>query len=246
MEGVIGIATEDFALFHDLVRLMRERGQRFVSLRVGDPVPSIVSVLICSPGERHTEFPRVVKERDAEMAVIKALSIMHKRRGRSVVMGIDPGEHPGYALMLDGTLLMSGTANSPEDLVHIFDNVLRGLGPENIILRIGHGDPVNRDRAIRALWHYVDEVQVVDERSTSGKTPSDHVVAAKTIASNAGERLSSLPKVSSSKGGLRNIKRISRCVSGNITISSKLAEEVAQGRLSMDEAIKVQRLRNGS
>ncbi len=43
------------------------------------------------------------------------------------------------------------------------------------------------------------------------------------------------------KREIEHIKRRSREISGNITISSKLAREVALGNLTLEEAIKKQR-----
>jgi len=247
MGGLIAIATEDFSLFHDLVRLLRERGEPFVSLRPGDPVPSNAAVVVCSAGEAgRIGFAPVVEAPRAETALLKALSLKEDCVDALLVAGVDPGMRPGYALMMKGRTLAKGSVDGPEGIAAVLRTALQGISPPGSLLRIGHGDPVNRDRCIRAAWPLVDEVQVVDETRTSGKSPLDHREAAEAIARSDGRRLADMPRPSSTSGGLRDLQRVSRRVSGDITISAALAEEVALGGLSMDEAIERQRLRAGA
>ena len=137
----------------------------------------------------------------------------------------------------------SGTLSRPEDIHPLVTSAMDAASPSRTVLRIGHGDPVNRDRCTRSLFSLMDEVQVVDESRTSGKSPTDHIEAAETIARCEGETVDSVPEVIHSAGSLRDLQRVSRRMSGDVTISRSLAEDVAHGRLSMEEAIRAQRLR---
>ncbi len=244
MDGPIAISTEDFALYHDLIRILRERNEIFISVPLGSPVPESVSVLICAPCETVlTSFPRTVSDSDARSAVMKALSMRDGSQGGTLVIGVDPGMKSGFAMVLRGQTIDSGTVSRPEGLYPLVSSTMDAVSPSRTVLRIGHGDPVNRDRCIRSLFALVDVVQVVDESRTSGKCSTDHIDAAETIARCEGEMLDTVPDVHHSAGSLREIQRVSRRLSGDVTISTSLAEEVAHGRLSMEEAIAVQRLR---
>ena len=244
MEGPIAISTEDFALYHDLIRILRERKEKFISVPLGSEVPDGASVLICAPSEMvMTSFPRTVSDSDARSAVIKALDMREGSQGGTLVIGVDPGMKSGYAMVLRGQTIDAGTVSRPEDLQMLVSSTIHAVSPSRTVLRIGHGDPVNRDRCTRSLFALVDEVEVVDESRTSGRTCTDHIDAAETIARCEGEGLDSMPEVYHTAGSLREIQRESRRLSGDVTISTPLAEDVAHGRLSMEEAIGVQRLR---
>lgn len=159
------------------------------------------------------------------------------------MIGVDPGSVSGFAMVLGGRTIDSGTVSRPEDLYPLVSSAMDAVSPSRAVLRIGHGDPVNRDRCTRSLFSLMDEVQVVDESRTSGKSPSDHIAAAETIARCEGETLHVIPDIRHSPGSLREIQRVSRQLSGDVTITTSLAEDVAHGRLSMEEAIAAQRIR---
>lgn len=238
----MAISTGDFSLFHDLVRLLRDRDEPFITLSPNEEVPATVSVLITAPGEG-SRHHRVVSESDARTAVLKALWLREGLDDMRLIIGVDPGARPGYALTANGRVLESGTVSSPEELQCLVGSTIDSLSPRSTLLRIGHGDPLNRDRSTRCLWPLVDEVQVVDESRTSGKSPTDHIAAAESISRTEGVRLETVPELLHSPGALREIQRVSRRVSGDVTITTALAEDVAHGRLSMEQAIESQRVR---
>ncbi len=142
MDGPIAISTEDFALYHDLIRILRDRKEAFVSVPLGQPVPDNVSVLICAPAENAlTPFPRKVSAVDAWSAVIKALCMRDGTDGGLLVIGVDPGMMSGYALVLRGRTIDSGTVSKPEDLRPLLSSTMDSISPSRTVLRIGHGDP---------------------------------------------------------------------------------------------------------
>ncbi|MCA1814190.1 MAG: hypothetical protein LC624_09605, partial [Halobacteriales archaeon] len=90
----IGLLTQDFAAYYELVKHLKEQDLPFASLAFGDPLPPSVGVLITTPAESgKVAFPQVVLYRgDAAQAVTLALEqLQGKRHYQSVVIGIDPG-----------------------------------------------------------------------------------------------------------------------------------------------------------
>lgn len=160
---------------------------------------------------------------------------------KDVFIGIDPGERPGIAIFSANRRVATAIARSPETVSYYTRTLAALVGRKKVNVRIGHGDPTNRDRIIRAVWSTCNQIEVVDERRTSKQARSDQE-AASLIGMTRGELVVERPEILPSEGEVRNIQRKSRLSSGgDTTISRQLAEAVARGEKSMDEAIEEQR-----
>ncbi|MFP4545767.1 MAG: hypothetical protein ACLFPN_02835 [Methanomassiliicoccales archaeon] len=240
---IIGVMTEDFRHFHRLVQSLKGRGQPFVSLGFGDPVPPSVGVIITTEAERdRVDFPRVVAEAEAEAAIDLALTVLRGgERFQRVVMGIDPGIRPGMAVLADGKLVLERIVRTPEEVAQEISRFVAHVEFSTLLVRIGHGDPTNRDRTIRAIWDLVENIEVVDETSTTVQDSVPDLRAARSIAQTRGEPVVRKPQVSPKTGEIRNIQRLSRVESaGRVTISYHLAEAVAKGEMTLREALRRQ------
>ncbi|MDD1771205.1 MAG: hypothetical protein LUO79_09000 [Methanomassiliicoccales archaeon] len=240
---VIGVLTEDFHFFYELVRSLKERGLEFVSLERGRNVPANVGVVITTPGEADAiDFEPLVATEDAETAINVARCVLAGgTRVRTVVLGLDPGSTTGIAIYGEGRLLATDEVDSPEKAAESVGKLLSCLRYAHSLARVGHGDATKRDRVIRSIWGLVDEVEVVDETGTTGRKRDD-VEAAKRIAMTKGERLESLPDLNPTPGEIRDIQRLSRIESkGRVTISAELATAVARGEITMGQALQSKR-----
>jgi hypothetical protein len=240
---VIGIMTKNFRFFYELVQLMREHREAFVSLDFNENVPDSVGVVITTREERPlVRFSRVVANERPDLALEMARSQLRGRESfRTLVAGIDPGSRPGLAIIGDGRVLVAETVGSPERVADKIDRYRKCFRHERLIARVGHGDRTNRNRVIRSIWNSVDDVEVVDETSTTRRTEEPDADAAVSIALGSGYRMPFPPEVKPTPGEVRDIQRLSRIESGGrVTISSDLAESVAKGELSLPEALRVQ------
>jgi hypothetical protein len=237
---VIGLVTEDFRFFHRMVRLLKMKGEPFVSLGFDDPVPDSVGAIITTTGERdRVRFNTVVSDDDPDFAFKAARSVLRGKRFSKVVVGIDPGRTPGIAVMGDGRIIDTEQVYCPEDVTETLVRMTWNLDFEQMLIRVGHGDPTNRNRIIHAVWHLADEVEIVDETKTTKRTVTPDIDAAIMIAFTAGEKVSVQPEVCPTPGEVRDIKRLSRIESrGRVTISTELASRVARGKISLAEAIE--------
>lgn len=241
---VIGIFTEDFRFFYEVVQRLKERGEAFVSLGKEGKVPPSVGVVITTSAEKHkVHFPKVVDHPDPQTAIDLAKCMLAGGvHYRTIIVGIDPGKSTGIAVFGEGKLLSVDTASSPERVPEAVVRLLSCLKYDRSLARIGHGDPTRRDRIIRAIWDAMDEVEMVDETGTSARSDRSDIDAAKRIAMTRGERVKTSPKVRPTPGELRDIQRLSRIESeGTVTISSDLASQVAIGEISMPQAVQSQR-----
>ncbi len=241
MMKIIGVMTEDFKFFYQMVRLLKKKDEPFISLGFDDIIPAPVDVIITTPEEMEkVDHPNVVANASPKEALDLALC---KVRGgehfKNLVVGIDPGSRTGISIMGDGKSLIARVYRSPERLAQSLEKLLNSLDYERLVIKIGHGDRTNRDRIVVALWDLGVDIEMVDETSTTRRSHTPDIDAARSIALSKGERILSPPEVVPTKGEVKDIKRLSRIESqGRATISSHLAERVAKGELTLKEAIR--------
>lgn len=235
------MVTEDFRFFYEAVRRLKEKGQPFISLGFSDPLPLNVELVLTTEGERkRLRGRKVIASDDPEWAVKAALVLLQGGSFNRMIVGVDPGPRPGIAILGDGKVLLADTLLSPEEVAPAIRDFLSLVNTNELLLRIGHGDPTNRDRIINTLWDVTRNIEMVDETSTTRRT--GHPDAAISIAQTRGELLPSRPRVAPTQGEIRDIQRLSRIESGGaITINSSLARQVALGALALGEAIEKQK-----
>lgn len=246
MMKVVAVITEDFRFFYEAVRRLKEKGQPFISLSFSDPLPLNVELVLTTEAERRRLRGRkVIASDDPVWAVQAALVLLKGGSFNRIVVGVDPGPRPGIAIMGDGMVLLADTLLSPEEVALAIKDFLSFVSTNELLLRVGHGDPTNRDRIINMLWDVTRNIEMVDETSTTRNT--GHTDAAVSIAQSRGELLPYRPRVAPTDGELRDIQRLSRIESGGaITINSKLARQVAVGTLTLAEAIERQKMKGVS
>jgi xanthine/CO dehydrogenase XdhC/CoxF family maturation factor len=243
----IGLLTEDPRAYFEILEVLREQGLKFLSLDFSDPIPANVGVVITTGRERErVDFDRIVADQAADAAVAKAKRILAGEAVvRELMIGIDPGQKPGFAALGDGVVLTRSTAPSPEAIGEFVDDLVRDYPDANVVVRIGHGDRTNRNRIFNKLWDSGHDLEIVDERNTTSRSETPDEDAAVEIAMTPGYRPRKRQEVDPCPGEIRNIQRISRLESaGSLTVSTDLAKKVATGELSLDDAIEKQK--NGS
>jgi len=243
---VLGLLTEDFRLYHDLVTMLRARDVPFRSLSFGQPIPRDVGAVLTSPAEApRVRFSDVVPVRDVREAVSAALQIVRGRGPwRELVVGVDPGAEPGIAVLGDGDVLDTRLASSPEVVESIVRGSILSFPAERVRLRVGNGDPTNRNRTINALAPLGLPVEIVDEKGTTHRSPNPDADAAVEIARGRGVRAARYYAVEPKPGELREIQRKSRLSSdGKVTITKDLARRVARGELTLAAAVETHRQR---
>src|SRR3989454_483683 len=128
----------------------------------------------------------------------------------------------------------------PRPSVHesVVRPAVRTFPAKDIRVRVGLGDPTNRDRILKALARDALRVEVVDEAGTTHRTAQPDVDAAIDIAKSSGRGVEAPVEIRPTPGEVREIQRRSRLDSGGVvTISSELAGAVARGDLTLEEAI---------
>lgn len=242
----LGVQTADFSVYYDIVQAFRTKGVAFVPLAPGEPIPLHVGVVVTSVAEAPlVDHPAVVPFTTPEDTLAEALRLLHGPGPfRLCLIGIDPGDRPGIAVLADGKTLRLIHAASPEAVRGALQTVLSTLPAERFLVRIGHGAPTCRDRILRTLVDLDVPLELVDEtRSTPvsyhGNAERD-TAAALAIALLPGTPITAqdIRPVTPTEGELRDIQRKSRMASqGAVTITKDLAMHVALGVLTLDEAV---------
>ena len=243
---IVAIITEDFSLFYDLVTELKRIRISFVSLSFDEPIPSNVGIVLTTL----EEAPRIhfhEKLAVGKGADLPAIITEAKRRMRGVetyvrlIIGIDPGVRPGYAVVSAGAVLYTTQLSRPEDVAETTRHVLALYPAKEVIVRVGNGDPTNRNRTINALQGLGLHIQIVDERSTTKRTEFPDIQAAINIAQSSGHTIHGPMTLAPTGGELKNVQRKSREASnGKVTIGRQLAERVAKGQLTLEDAIYLQ------
>lgn len=243
MEKVIGVLTSDFKLYHDLVETLKKRALPFVSLSFDDPIPPNTGVVLTTAEEvDKIDFEKKVICEDITLAIAESIRILRgKERFDELIVGIDPGAKPGVAAVGDGFVLETRKAASPEEVADLVTEIIASYPADHVGLKIGHGDPTNRNRIINSLSLHKFDVEIVDEKGTTPRSDTPDQEAATDIAFMKGHPAKEKYAVSPTPGEIKDIQNRSRKLSeGKITISKHLAGLVAKGEITLEEAIQMQ------
>ena len=247
----IGVFTKDFSLYHDLIRVLRKRNIPYVSLSSINNIPSKIGVVLTSNNELHDFKSAKVIAADAydtvDHAVDLALQMLiGKDMYSKVYIGIDPGDHIGVAIVGDDILLQKTYVENPDKLVSIVKRYLKEYPANYTYIRIGHGSILTRNRIINSLIPLKVPIEIVDETKTSSKKQvkrhkRDSEAAAAIALIHGGKVQKQLP-LEPTKGEIRNIQERSRKLTdGRFTISEKTAIDVLNGKISLKEAVELEK-----
>ncbi|MGZ4914676.1 MAG: hypothetical protein ACXV3T_07175 [Halobacteriota archaeon] len=239
----IALATTDFALYQDITKELRAKGLKFVTITPDEPIGGEIGVVITSAKEASgIDFHNVVIASDPETAVNQALRLLRDRAPpQCVIVGIDPGEEPGIAVVAND--IVEAVYRVPlKQTAEIIQKVKQEYS--DIIVRIGHGARLAGIPLANTLIAQGVNVELVNERGTSpylGKGTAGigvaDIVAAINIAHTHGASFVH-QNIVPSRGEIRQIQEKSRERSkGRTTISRKLAERVAKGEMTLDDAL---------
>ena len=238
---MIVVATADFEVYHDVVAELRDRDVKFTTVEAGTALPEPARVAIVGPAEDHPEIPTVTADPgDPRRAVEEAISLLRGDDGRTVV-GIDPGDRPGVAVLQGDTVVAAFQVPAAEAAGLVAAEVADAADP---LVRVGDGARLRGANIVADLEDV--PVELVDETGTTphlgtGARGMGDVLAAVNIARLEGDRIEERD-VEPTAGEIQRIKDRSRERSADgRTIDEALARRVAVGELSMTEALREHR-----
>lgn len=250
----VGLATRDSALYAELAGVLRDRGLPSISLLPGERLPGTVAIVLTTVDEAGSiHHPRVVPvspdgDRTALWAEVES-ALSARAPDLDLVVGIDPGPRPGYAVLEEGVPISQGVLGSPEEVGGLGAHFTRRFGRRSILFRVGSGERLSRDRIVNALLPLERPIEIVDEQGT---TPRGHrrprdPAAALAIGRSPGRPVRQGTALRVTRGEIANLQRLSREHSeGRFTLPRGDAERVLRGEQSLSEAVAAAERRYGA
>ncbi len=242
----VALITRNPALYSELAGFLRERRLPSVSLLPGQRIPDRVAVVLTSAEEAPSiAHPRVLAVgEDADHRALTA-AVEHAlgagRAGEDLVVGIDPGPRPGYAIFAGSRCIGEGVLDSPESAGSFATHLRRQFPARHVVFRVGSGDPPRRNRLVNELLTHHRWVEIVDEQGTTPRghrRPRRDPAAARSIARGLGRSVQERLPTTFTAGEIANLQRISREGSGGlVTISRSSAHAVLRGEISLADAV---------
>jgi hypothetical protein len=176
MKAKVAVATVQGKAYFLIVNKLKERNLPFISLVPGEPVPTEVKAVITTEKEkRRINHEKIlVYESETELGslineVMK--SLQGKEAYEKIVVGIDPGEVFGLAVIADGKVNETANCFSIQEVLKKTENTLKNVDVSStaVTIKIGSGIPTYKELIEafdRALPPQV-VLQVVSEAGTN-------------------------------------------------------------------------------
>ena len=171
----IAVATVNGRVYYELVNELQRKKLPFLSLKPWDFIPLNIEVVISTENEcSQISHPTVLlfkKGSKPESVVDEAILIIQGKQGyERIVIGVDPGNSCGIAILGDNTLLETKTTSNIWNAVYLIINNLKRFPAKIRIVRIGDGTPQYTKNLLDLLDAGLPEdtlIELVAEAGTS-------------------------------------------------------------------------------
>ncbi len=176
MKAEVGVATIQGKAYFLIVQKLKERNIPFLSLIPGETVPTEVKVVITTQKEKHLiNHERVLVyngETEPNNAVNDIRKILEgKKSYERIVIGIDPGEVFGLAIIADGKVNETKNCFSIQETLNRVTSVIQDVdfASTSVTIKIGNGVPTYKELVQEFDLALPPEVvfKVVSEAGTS-------------------------------------------------------------------------------
>lgn len=176
MKAEIAVATVSGKAYHMIVNELRKRGVPFLSLTPAESIPAEIKVVITTQKERclvnHDRVLVYQNEVEPETLASEALQIVQgKEYFEKIVIGIDPGEVFGVAVLADGKIIETANCFSAKETTDKVKNILKNLKntpTDYVSVKIGDGVPAYKEKLLRGLDKALPPNVVLESVSEAG------------------------------------------------------------------------------
>jgi hypothetical protein len=148
----VAVATVKGKAYFLIVNELREQNISFISLVPGEPVPAEVKVVITTEKEKHlVKHEKILiftSENELDDLVNEVKRILQgKEAYEKIVIGIDPGEAIGLAVIADGKVIEEGNCFSTQEVINSIIKTIRNVNFSltSVSVKIGNGVPVYKE-----------------------------------------------------------------------------------------------------
>lgn len=159
MKAKIAVVTVSGKAYYLIVNELKERNMPFLSLTPREPIPVEIKVVITTEKERaqmnHERVLAYGNGVDPKTLVNEALQIVQgKEYYEKMIIGIDPGEVFGLAVLADGTVIETANCFSVEETSDRVVSFLRSFERntmKSVSVKVGDGVRSYKERLLRSL-----------------------------------------------------------------------------------------------
>lgn len=159
MKAKIAVATVSGKAYYLIVNELKKKNAPFLSLTPNDQIPIEVKVVITTEEEqpliKHEKVLTFREGKEPEALVNQALRVVQgKECYKKIVVGVDPGEVFGLAVLADGKVAETGNCFSVEETLDKIRSILKNFKSDptpSISVKIGDGVPEYKDELLQAL-----------------------------------------------------------------------------------------------
>lgn len=176
MKADIAVATVSGKAYYLIVNELRKRNIPFLSLTPNEPIPVEIKVVITTEKEKPLiKHEKVLVYKDGanpEATVSDALQIIQgKENFQKLVIGVDPGEVLGLAVLADGKVIETQNCFSVGETIEKIKNILSNL--ENapitsVSVKVGDGVPAYKEELLIALDNALPQNITLESVSEAG------------------------------------------------------------------------------
>ena len=152
MTAEVAVATVQGKAYFLIVNELKERDIPFLSLVPGETVPTDVKVVITTEQEKHLIRHERILVYDGETAPDSAANeirkiLQGKEAYEKIVIGIDPGEVFGLAVIADGKVNETANCFSVHEALTKVSSVIREVdfSSTTVTIKIGSGIPTYKE-----------------------------------------------------------------------------------------------------
>jgi len=185
MKAKIAVATVSGKAYYLIVNELKKRNVPFLSLTPKEPIPIEIKAVITTEKERplvnHEKVLVLTDEIELEALINQALQVVQgKESYEKLVVGIDPGEVFGLAVLADGKVVETENCFSVEETLDKIKNILKNFKDApttSFRVKVGDGIPEYKERLLNALDETLPSHVILESVSEAGT--NRHIVETK-------------------------------------------------------------------
>jgi len=159
MNERIAVATVSGKAYYLIVNELRKKNVPFLSITPQESVPIDIKAVITTEDERklvkHDKVFAYKTGVDPAALVAEAVQVVHgKEFFERVIIGVDPGEVFGLAVLAGGKVVETGNCYSLQDTIKRIESIIQNLKNvpvASISVRVGNGVPICEEKLLHAL-----------------------------------------------------------------------------------------------
>jgi hypothetical protein len=152
MKAKVAVATVSGKAYFLIVNKLKERNIPFISLVPGETMPTEVKAVITTDKEkhkiRHEKILVYDSETEPDTVVNEAMKILQgKEVYEKIIIGVDPGEVFGLAVIADGKVNETGNCFSIQEVLTKISSIVKNVDFSStaVTIKIGSGVPTYKE-----------------------------------------------------------------------------------------------------